>query len=75
MHAFMEIAKAAEHEPCGRGPRHRRGAAGHRAGASGGDPGGDLLQQALGTDSDRIVAGYESFADEFATILSRQLDS
>jgi len=29
----------------------------------------------LSADSDRIVAGYESFADEFATILSRQLDS
>lgn len=26
-------------------------------------------------DADRIVAGYEAFADEFATILSRQLDS
>jgi biopolymer transport protein TolQ len=26
-------------------------------------------------DSDRIIAGYESFADEFSTILSRQLDS
>jgi len=26
-------------------------------------------------DSDKIVAGYEAFADEFATILSRQLDS
>ena len=29
----------------------------------------------LSADSDRIVAGYESFADEFSTILSRQLDS
>jgi len=29
----------------------------------------------LSSDSDRIVAGYEAFADEFATILSRQLDS
>lgn len=29
----------------------------------------------LNTDSDRIVTGYEAFADEFATILSRQLDS
>ena len=29
----------------------------------------------LQADSDRIVAGYESFADEFSTILSRQLDS
>lgn len=26
-------------------------------------------------DSDQIVSGYEGFADEFATILSRQLDS
>jgi biopolymer transport protein TolQ len=26
-------------------------------------------------DSDRIIAGYEAFADEFATILSRQLDA
>jgi len=26
-------------------------------------------------DSDQIVGGYEGFADEFATILSRQLDS
>ncbi len=26
-------------------------------------------------DGDRITAGYEAFADEFATILSRQLDS
>jgi biopolymer transport protein TolQ len=29
----------------------------------------------LSADSDRILAGYESFADEFSTILSRQLDS
>lgn len=28
----------------------------------------------LSEDSDRIVAGYEAFADEFAMILSRQLD-
>ena len=27
------------------------------------------------SDSDQIVSGYEAFADEFATILSRQLDS
>ena len=27
----------------------------------------------LSADSDKIVAGYESFADEFSTILSRQL--
>jgi biopolymer transport protein TolQ len=29
----------------------------------------------LSSDSDRIIAGYEAFADEFATILSRQLDA
>ncbi|MBD3677766.1 MAG: protein TolQ [Rhodobacteraceae bacterium] len=29
----------------------------------------------LSADSDRIVGNYEAFADEFATILSRQLDS
>lgn len=29
----------------------------------------------LNADSERIVGGYESFADEFATILSRQLDA
>lgn len=29
----------------------------------------------LSNDSDRIIASYESFADEFSTILSRQLDS
>ena len=29
----------------------------------------------LSADSERIVGGYERFADEFATILSRQLDA
>lgn len=29
----------------------------------------------LSADADQITAGYEAFADEFATILSRQLDS
>jgi biopolymer transport protein TolQ len=29
----------------------------------------------LSADSDQILGGYESFADEFSTILSRQLDS
>lgn len=34
-----------------------------------------IFYNKLAADSDRIVAGYEAFADEFATILSRQLDS
>ena len=29
----------------------------------------------LSSDSERIIGGYESFADEFLTILSRQLDA
>jgi biopolymer transport protein TolQ len=29
----------------------------------------------LNSDSEHILGGYESFADEFATILSRQLDA
>ena len=33
-----------------------------------------IFYNKLSVDSDRIVAGYESFADGFATILSRQLD-
>jgi len=34
-----------------------------------------IFYNKLSADSDRIISGYESFADEFATILSRQLDS
>ena len=34
-----------------------------------------IFYNKLSTDSDRLISGYDSFADEFATILSRQLDS
>jgi biopolymer transport protein TolQ len=34
-----------------------------------------IFYNKLSADSDRIVSGYEAFADEFATILSRQLDA
>jgi len=34
-----------------------------------------IFYNKLSADSDRILGGYEAFADEFATILSRQLDS
>jgi len=34
-----------------------------------------IFYNKLSTDSDRIIAGYEAFADEFAPILSRQLDA
>ncbi len=34
-----------------------------------------IFYNKLSADSDAVVANYESFADEFSTILSRQLDS
>jgi len=34
-----------------------------------------IFYNKLSSESDRIVGNYENFADEFATILSRQLDS
>ena len=34
-----------------------------------------IFYNKLSADAERIVANYEAFADEFATILSRQLDS
>ncbi|MEQ3624826.1 MAG: protein TolQ [Celeribacter sp.] len=34
-----------------------------------------IFYNKLSTDSDRIIGNYESFADEFSTILSRQLDA
>ena len=34
-----------------------------------------IFYNKLSGDSDRIIAGYEAFADEFSTILSRQLDA
>lgn len=34
-----------------------------------------IFYNKLSSDADSIISGYDSFADEFATILSRQLDS
>ncbi|MGR3500396.1 MAG: protein TolQ [Limimaricola soesokkakensis] len=34
-----------------------------------------IFYNKLSADSDRLLGGYEAFADEFSTILSRQLDS
>lgn len=33
-----------------------------------------IFYNKLNADNDRLIAGYEAFADEFSTILSRQLD-
>jgi len=34
-----------------------------------------IFYNKLSADCDRLVAGYEAFADEFSTILSRQLEN
>ena len=34
-----------------------------------------IFYNKFNADCDRLIAGYEAFADEFSTILSRQLDS
>lgn len=34
-----------------------------------------IFYNKLSSDADKITSGYEAFADEFATILSRQLDA
>jgi len=34
-----------------------------------------IFYNKLSADSDRVMSGYEAFADEFTTILSRQLDA
>jgi biopolymer transport protein TolQ len=34
-----------------------------------------IFYNSLSADADRLIGGYEAFADEFGTILSRQLDS
>lgn len=34
-----------------------------------------IFYNKLSSDADKIMAGYDAFADEFATILSRQLDA
>jgi biopolymer transport protein TolQ len=33
-----------------------------------------IFYNKLSSDADRLIAGYEGFADEFSTLLSRQLD-
>ena len=34
-----------------------------------------IFYNKLSDDSDEVISGYEAFADEFNTILSRQLDA
>jgi biopolymer transport protein TolQ len=74
MHAFMEIAKAQNTNLAVVAPGIAEALLATGLGLLAAIP-AVIFYNKLSADSDRIVAGYESFADEFATILSRQLDS
>jgi biopolymer transport protein TolQ len=74
MHAFMEIAKSQSTNLAVVAPGIAEALLATGLGLLAAIP-AVIFYNKLTSDSDRIVAGYESFADEFATILSRQLDA
>ena len=74
MHAFIEIAKAQNTNLAVVAPGIAEALLATGLGLLAAIP-AVVFYNKLSADSDRIVAGYEAFADEFATILSRQLDS
>ncbi len=74
MHAFMEIAKSQSTNLAIVAPGIAEALLATGLGLLAAIP-AVIFYNKLTSDSDRIVAGYESFADEFATILSRQLDA
>ncbi len=73
MHAFIEIAKAQSTNLAVVAPGIAEALLATGLGLLAAIP-AVIFYNKLSADSDRIVAGYEAFADEFATILSRQLD-
>lgn len=73
MHAFVEIAKAQNTNLAVVAPGIAEALLATGLGLLAAIP-AVVFYNKLSADSDRIVAGYEAFADEFATILSRQLD-
>lgn len=73
MHAFIEIAKAQNTNLAVVAPGIAEALLATGLGLLAAIP-AVVFYNKLSADSDRIVASYESFADEFATILSRQLD-
>ncbi|MDU8946513.1 protein TolQ [Ovoidimarina sediminis] len=73
MHAFVEIAKAQNTNLAVVAPGIAEALLATGLGLLAAIP-AVIFYNKLSADSDRIVAGYEAFADEFATILSRQLD-
>ncbi len=73
MHAFIEIAKAQNTNLAVVAPGIAEALLATGLGLLAAIP-AVIFYNKLSADSDRIVANYEAFADEFATILSRQLD-
>lgn len=73
MHAFIEIAKAQNTNLAVVAPGIAEALLATGLGLMAAIP-AVIFYNKLSADSDRIVANYEAFADEFATILSRQLD-
>ena len=73
MHAFIEIAKAQNTNLAVVAPGIAEALLATGLGLLAAIP-AVIFYNKLSADSDRIVSGYEAFADEFATILSRQLD-
>jgi biopolymer transport protein TolQ len=73
MHAFIEIAKAQNTNLAVVAPGIAEALLATGLGLLAAIP-AVVFYNKLSADSDRIVANYEAFADEFATILSRQLD-
>jgi biopolymer transport protein TolQ len=74
MHAFVEIARAQNTNLAVVAPGIAEALLATGLGLLAAIP-AVIFYNKLSADSGRIVAGYESFADEFSTILSRQLDS
>lgn len=73
MHAFVEIAKSQNTNLAVVAPGIAEALLATGLGLLAAIPAA-IFYNKLSADSDRIVGTYEAFADEFATILSRQLD-
>jgi biopolymer transport protein TolQ len=74
MHAFVEIAEAQNTSLAVVAPGIAEALLATGLGLLAAIP-AVVFYNKFSADANRIVAGYEAFADEFATILSRQLDS
>ena len=74
MHSFIEIAKAQNTSLAVVAPGIAEALLATGIGLVAAIP-AVIYYNKLSADADRIIGGYGAFADEFSTILSRQLDS